>query len=482
MRTEIVSWLEYCVESLVEDLGGNKEAIILVKTFITQYELKTLRILESKKNLKNSLQFQYLKNKLRTQFRQPPKKEISFSTPAQNIDLIFWPFQKMHLEVQKNIYQSFVNNPSLTTGIFSHNGPVDDQLGKESLPGYIALDRNNQFWLDFKKDENYDSILTSVKKLPKLNIHNQHVDFKKVLLTCWNEWYWLYDLTVRVFRQLMENYRPRGIFVGNNITLAGNIISHLAKKQGVKIFCIMHGRLNNYIELSQFDYYYLFGNKDKSQLLKKGIPASKLIVSGSPKIDQFFGKNKDSISEEKKLRVLVALSGPGHSISTSHHFQILEKLQKAAKEHPRFEFNFKLHKKDSLSYYEEIKKLENVHVFEYGDRTVSSNIYDWLLKSELLITGASTSALDAMVMGVPVLTIDLQAQLKNVPFIKEGQTFHATDFESLKNGLQEVSTKGENYRKHLDLVRKNISEIFTQPEQGTVNLINAHINKVLNEA
>ncbi len=480
MREEIISWVRICVNLLIKDFQEKDDVLILIKSFITQYELNAIRMLESGKTMKYKNRVEYTKQKIKNTLLKSEKQKIELSNSSKQLDILFWPFQKMHLDAQVEIYTDLIMDRQLNVGIFSHNQPIVNILKKKQFKGAIYTISTYSSWVDYKALPFYKDLIASVKKLPILEINSKIVFFKDVLLLSWNSWYWLYDYTLKMFDKIIEQYSPKALFVGNNITLAGNIISHKAERRGIKTFCIMHGRMNDYLEFCKFDFFYLFGVNDKKNLIKKGILSSKLVVSGSPKIDEFL-KEKRHKQNKKVSSILIALSGSGHSITKQHHIQILKTLYDAAIKLTDVEFNFKLHKKDKLDYYKELRDLPNVFISEYDNPSVSSNIYDWISQTDILITGASTTALDAMIMNCPVITIDLQDQLKSVDFIKEKVSMHVTCFDELMLSINKISLRGDRYKNHLNIAKEYIQNSFTQPEQGSVDLIKKHLISIINE-
>jgi len=101
----------------------------------------------------------------------------------------------------------------------------------------------------------------------------------------------------------------------------------------------------------------------------------------------------------------------------------------------------KLHRKDRL---DTIKRGSRI-VPRPGSRVVShdahgfpADIYDWLQGCSLFLTGASTVALEAMVMDVPVVTMDFCNEIHDVDFIDAGATVHVANGEMLEQVVRET--------------------------------------------
>ena len=60
----------------------------------------------------------------------------------------------------------------------------------------------------------------------------------------------------------------------------------------------------------------------------------------------------------------------------------------------------------------------------------------------MVLTGASTTAIEAMVMDVPVITMDFCRELYKIDFIDYGATLHTTTSAELQGAVQQVLATG----------------------------------------
>ena len=91
------------------------------------------------------------------------------------------------------------------------------------------------------------------------------------------------------------------------------------------------------------------------------------------------------------------------------------------------------------------------------------DIFAWLQGCPVLVTGASTVAVEAMQMDVPVVTVDLANELHGIDFIDSGATFHATSEEALENYILDTISESENV-----LLLKEKSNIFLKDQFHTL--------------
>jgi hypothetical protein len=135
--------------------------------------------------------------------------------------------------------------------------------------------------------------------------------------------------------------------------------------------------------------------------------------------------------------VLLAASGVGINTSLEHHMLLLDAVARLSKQFPQVRFISKLHRmRDKLEYYVQVGQRvpgSRLEPIEFNTLGISNDIYDWLQGCSLVITGASSVANEALLMDVPVVSVDLMGEFLNVNFIQEGATYHATSESELQN-------------------------------------------------
>ena len=139
--------------------------------------------------------------------------------------------------------------------------------------------------------------------------------------------------------------------------------------------------------------------------------------------------------------VVVATSGPGHSVSQRHHQMVAEGVAKLSAAIPNALVVAKLHRKDRIEYYQQMIRRHpesRLQVIANGTPGYPDDIFDWLQGCSLLITGASAVAHEAMFMDVPVVTIDFAGELSGTNFIDAGATTHVRDFVELEQAVRRL--------------------------------------------
>lgn len=275
----------------------------------------------------------------------------------------------------------------------------------------------------------------------------------------------------------INTMKPRVVVVGNDITLEGRSSTKICQALGIATASIMHGSVAGepLHSLHIVDNYFLYGQMAKNYLINLGIPARNLIVSGDPYIDQMKIMEKSchpQIKRKFRLKnghgyVLLALSGPGHCTSFEHFNKIVKSVVKFSAQNPDIDIIAKLHRKDNKKNYSKIKRHypdNSLHVVEDGSKGLPKNIYDWLNGCNLVITGASIVAIEAMLMKVPVITIDYMNEYQEVDFIDLGATIHVKTEAELFEAVQDVFYSPGNYKEVMGKAHQYINSYFYKPD------------------
>jgi UDP-N-acetylglucosamine 2-epimerase len=194
------------------------------------------------------------------------------------------------------------------------------------------------------------------------------------------------------------------------------------------------------------DRFLLYGDNDRLELLRHGTDPERLLVCGAPYLDNrpvqsgivhpqlqsAFGLR------ERRPYVLVATSGPGHCTSFEHFDRLVEGVMRLTLERPDVDFVAKLHRKDRHEYYRGAAARVPGHrlqVVRHGHRDVPVDIFSWLQGCSAVLTATSTVAVEAMLMGVPVITMDFAGEYRDVDFIDAGATLHVRSESELSTAL-----------------------------------------------
>ena len=272
--------------------------------------------------------------------------------------------------------------------------------------------------------------------------------------------------------------------IGNDQTVVGRYMSKLLKKEGIKTYVIMHGSIDSFLCKKMIaDRFLVYGERDKKLLKLWGIDIEKVLVVGSPQIDHLINKERkvpekriQQFLEDKKA-ILIATSGPGHSVSEPNHRLVCRYLMDLAKTRMDYHFIVKLHRKDRRHFYEEEnmsqkeKLPKNVAIIEYQDQRFDNSIYEWLILAKAMISVASSAIYDAIVMDKPVITIDPLNECADFDAIEKKITIHNRNFIELKKNFDSLLDDHEVLKEQLAIQKEYKVDCFANHETGDASKI-----------
>lgn len=277
----------------------------------------------------------------------------------------------------------------------------------------------------------------------------------------------------KCFELAIQLFRLRAVIVGNDILAECRVASAISKNHGLPVFCLQHGSMNRcnpiYVE-SVADRYYVYGDITHQELIELGMDPHKLVVAGAPYLEEATGtRTRESVLQElepKSERIgLVLLSGPGHSTKKAHWRQIMETLISASRQFEDVQFVLKLHPKENVNAYREIS--QEIIVLDNTSLTCRNlTLCDLLRTCAFVVTGASTSAIEAMIFGKPVFTVDFMQEYSEAELIQAGATIHSSTPQQFVNNIQTFLSGEAHFESTFASARKFLERFFYQPEQS----------------
>ncbi len=254
---------------------------------------------------------------------------------------------------------------------------------------------------------------------------------------------------------VVDFLKPKVLIAGNDLTLEGRVACRVGAMRSVTTGVFMHGNITgNALQPLRFaDRVFVYGPAHRQQLIQQGIAPERIMVCGAPHLDSCPRQTRQPHSllqarlglKPGEPWILVATSGPGHQISHRHHRIVIENLVRLCKAFPDVHVVVKLHRKDRLEYYQRgladcaATKLTIVSVDAYG---FPRDFFDWLQGCSVVLTGGSTAAVDAMLMDVPVVTMDFCDEIHDVDFIDLGATTHTRTPDELIQRVRAILEVG----------------------------------------
>lgn len=372
----------------------------------------------------------------------------------KNYSILFFPTEPTHLDQLKPVFQT----------LEKHNN--DFLIVTNKLPIYRILktDFNSIFLpkslLSYNKQETIqlkrlckkiaeDFVQHPVIQLPLNEIYNT---IEHEIETIVNQYY--------QFELLIKKYKPQKVFVGNDTTREGRLLTVLVKRyKEIKSYCIMHGSITGepLDTYHQVDCFFLYGEAAMEDLISKGMSVSNLKISGAPYLDNFLMEGNNGInqilSEKLKLNnekpyILITNSGPGHSTSHEHYQKTLHCIFETASQFTNIQWIIKLHRKDDMTNFKNVIAQypnHSIQIISSHEQGYPSSIFSWLHGATCLLTGVSTVAIEAMALNIPVVTMDFMNEFTNVDFIEKEATIHVSTQQELKEAISNLVTNKNVY-------------------------------------
>jgi hypothetical protein len=143
-------------------------------------------------------------------------------------------------------------------------------------------------------------------------------------------------------------------------------------------------------------------------------------------------------------KVIVALSGPGHSTGLTEHLSLVDCIVSAAAKETGIRWLLRAHRKDNPETYRRAARRHQVGNVEIEwARSAAKNLEDELDHALALVTTNSTSAADAMLKGVPVVTLARPTGEPVPDFVTRKATIHIEPSAiALVSAIREVRSAG----------------------------------------
>jgi UDP-N-acetylglucosamine 2-epimerase len=232
-----------------------------------------------------------------------------------------------------------------------------------------------------------------------------------------------------------------------------------AKRSKIPVLLLLQlGMLGKNYECPTFlaDKISVPGDFIKDLVLSCGVEERRIVVTGRPTYDalihaeeKFDGTEicrKLKLDRSKKIVVYCTENLPPKDTRN-----IFYAVCRALKSFPDVQFVTKVHPSElSMSVYEEVARDVGVEPLI----TKGADIYEVLYICDLMITGFSTTALDAMILDKCVITINFTGLKDPIPFAESGAALGVYNEEDLtaaiKQGLYDASLK-ERLRRDRDM-------------------------------
>jgi|GEM_PF-4957397 len=245
---------------------------------------------------------------------------------------------------------------------------------------------------------------------------------------------------------IISKRSPRMLLIGNPLTMEGQIAVRIGQQLDIPSVALEHGTIradDPTLKRCLVDKFFVWGEPSKRNLMSGGFSEDRIELVGAPRTDSLL-KSFQSTSSNAEKYILVATSGPGNQVSEEEHRRFIRVLRQSVIDTPEIKWVTKLHRKDKPAYYTEAGELpENLTVIEADYAKQGADIFHYLRNASALLTVVSTSALDAMLVNVPVITADIREkssqQKRPIEFIQNKCTYAIEGSADLTHAVERLS-------------------------------------------
>ena len=168
----------------------------------------------------------------------------------------------------------------------------------------------------------------------------------------------------------------------------------------------------------------IISEESKKNLLNTKV--RNIFVTGNPAFDKavkFYSKNYKTIEENKeKEKITLCFLSQNYP----ERFLIVEELKKIIKEYEKFNLIIKIHPNEKLEEY--------IRYIDENTTVINSDLYETILKSDVIITVDSTAAIEAIILNKPVVA----KKNKYIPFEEMNIGIEYDNINEIKNKITEI--------------------------------------------
>ncbi len=366
--------------------------------------------------------------------------------------------------------------------------------------------------LDFKSSEEYDvnrsnlafeykKMILAYEQMKQKKVYYKSYDisgiFYEILDFHIYHYYGIktHMMYIETIMNIIDREKPKCLILTDEYNPIGRAAVSVGRLKGIKTIALQHGTIStdrpSFLhyenEISCFgecdtQYYPLpdvtavFGSFYRDMLEDIGnYPPGSLVVTGSIRYDEILELNRtinkkaifSKIGADENKKVLLYTSQP---IAKEDSDKILRAIVSAVSKLPDFQLIIKLHPAE-IKVNHDILSMVDEKIIVIKD----INIYEIINVSDIMITYFSTTALEAMIMEKPVITINLTGKKDIIPYVQSGAALGVYSEEALIPVIKSVF-EDRQLRAQLDInskkfVYQNAYKIDGMATERVLNII-----------
>lgn len=274
----------------------------------------------------------------------------------------------------------------------------------------------------------------------------------------------------RGLQRAWERDKPAAVVLPYDYPPFQSLLSQVAAAHGRPTIGLLHGlpfAVGETFADEDYSRFLVWGEEQKRQHERAGLrPPPELIALGNPQFDRYAGvPRREPAGFPRPLRVL-AVTRPRWSTSLlSDSFIETEQyavgLARVVAAVPGLSLRLRLHPSEQKEYYRRLLKDHPEVELERGTPLMES-----LLDADIVLGAFSTVLLDAIVLGRPVLIINVTRRRYSPPFDGSRGIDPVTSWDELQRRLEAVVASPEREFARLCEPYPGLIEAFAGPQDG----------------
>ena len=246
-----------------------------------------------------------------------------------------------------------------------------------------------------------------------------------------------------LFEKLIDSLSPDILCLMPDGYFLQQMAAAVAKKYNIPTLAcsasLETGNARSYMKHLHADKIAAMGEVIKNIYIESGVAPERITVTGVAHFDRLFDRNKEQDARvlqthdiDPNKRTIVFGTD---NLAVSETVKALTGVIKTVLKTKDIQLVVKVHPRESFEPYQDA-------VEEYHDPRIhvvkDIDLYALLSRCELVIVNGSTIALEAMMIGKLVVTINLSGKSTPVPYAEEGAALGVYKFEDIEPAIQKV--------------------------------------------
>lgn len=291
--------------------------------------------------------------------------------------------------------------------------------------------------------------------------------------------------------KIMKKIKPSCLVVENGSTYYEKLLVTVARQMDVYTVVIQDGAsyvndshknddlaTHNFYPLSAHRFFS-FGDVTKDWLITKDIPPEKMVVTGAPRFDKYYGTRSTRTSSSKRVLIILSDIWIMEGVVTDHMrlsviYKHLKKFIDLAKNNVKIQFIIRPHDENNIwnqIFFKELGQTGNVTISR------SEPLEDILQNVDLVIGCVSTVLIEALIYRVPVISMDTGDFYNSLPLWSYGLSARVPSFEELDEAMNKILFSEKEKTLAVNNMEKNL-RLFNYNDDGRAS---ERVAKALNQ-